>query len=1799
MTKSYRIRTAVNSTQEVDQTIRVNIDQDFDFLEILSLKLTQNDVYRRFCSDYGVIVGRVVANGGFGIPNARVSVFVPLDSIDASDPVISTLYPYTSPQDKNEDGYRYNLLPYEPSYEGHIPTGTFPSREDVLNRKEVLEIYEKYYKYTVRTNDSGDYMIVGVPLGNQQVVVDVDLSDIGCFSLRPTDLIRINRGVKSQFDGNQFKSSEDLASLPQIVNINRTINVSPFWGLGEECDVGITRVDFDLRDLNIDIQPTATFMGSIYSSADDVYLSNKCKPSSEQGDLCGLITGPGKLLAIRQTVELDDEGLPILEQYTLPEGGKVIDSDGAFVVDVPMNLDYLITNEYGELVISNNPAVGIPSKGKYRFKIKYADTEKDIASIPSPFNLINQNLFNLSTFSPKGSLERANFLIPNIKEYGWTSSISDPSFFEPNPLNQPTYTLNFGDVVQDETQIISIPPLTTVVISSIGEYEGIELFINNVKTKSKWLEFPNGGILTIKIKKKSKTEVNNGVTTLSYIPVTVVFNRYNYNYILFQKSYSFSLDWSDYANIQDALDCNDIFYEFTYNKVYTTAQLIDEFRNSDTFFARGNFLSIKEVLDRSCTATVNRPPINDGVRNFDIIYFVTAIFLFLFSILGPILIISYSLVKYLWNNFAVYIIGLFIAYFSYLASQEIIAGVAAITGSVLSFGATALLAAPFFAKAVLYITGAVTLGLLARTLSRFRFPSFSLPMITYPDCSACDCGDNDFGTEAITGDANTSYLADINLPGLYTFDNNAGDNILQLKKNLGWGQVVAGNEGNDTTEYARVPWYYQDDKNNYQSWNQIPFPERINLYNTKGHYFNTTPAGGTNRIKVFPNYTGNTPTSFYEDMPYVFLADAGTQGLFATGQLLSFINPNLSKDINVNITGDTKNQLNTTSVTGITNTTKEITINYADPNNPNTNKSVTVNITNSSTGEGSYIFAADLEYYQVVTALTVNNLISTFNTQDSLGNRQPNPDFYSSFYRRILSGETSMVWNLTDENNDEQNGATYYESGAQRYGLKSFENYDSLVVVILMRGVDPYTDRQKTKIDVSLPFGLKENSIVVESNYKLNIPIQSNLNLPRHNELTTNDTLSFGTRIFYPSYIFTPSTSVDNTLYTFSAYTTNNHLYCSSFDISTDTCDYGFRTSPSGNDYYALQNVPSLSGCFGGRNTLVGSFGSPPNRTEGEVGDGINNIDAYYVGEYIGGAGIMFRSEDNGYLYKRAVYDVTGDAKVSISDNTKIIMRSERLPRSDVFDNNFVFAQNKTFSVYTVSDGGLGTQIQANATQSLDYSTGQGADFEQTYGTGTTSVMSSFSCDNIVPLSAYQPQNDGTQLTTKPKNDPAYYKDGDENYPKVKNGCYVLCSKDLQIADDIALFAEWKARFNLGFAVCRNVFGLTFTNQWINGSLYMPGFQNDIQYPPGNNDLGIGGTEITNPVYNFCKKKLVFRIENNSFFYRSSPYNQNVGFVGMKSGGVSFNEIGNKYFLGTPTTIVDLGPKDNIIKNVCAKPEFQGYYLNRLKGSTYNTPGDLLQLFVVSRLTNATFLNNLFSEVPGSTSSIGQFFSREGEKIDGDFAQLISINSELGVTPFSPQVYSSESLFFGISKEPMMGVFFTADTISRDFVSPGRTTYIDTTKKFGYNTFGRKTQEVPMYQWAWVNGEGKPNIFGSQNNTWYTEQSTNGVFYSIGYQNIDRLNDDTYFPSQITRPTNQRPGYIYNSKPLFDGSNNITGFTYDPFIDNSFAIPSFNQIDVEQDLKRGFIVGAPYHFYFGIRKGKTAFDKFVANNLIE
>lgn len=361
MSRNIRIRTEPNGG---DKSIKVQLNQDFDFLEILSLKISQEDVYRSFYSDYGMVVGRVIMNSGVGVPNARVSIFIPLTDEDAEDPEISTIYPYADLQDVNQDGVRYNTLPKDAQGECHAPIGTFPTKRELIDNPELFEIYEKYYKYTTTTNGAGDFMLFGVPVGNHILNVDVDLSDIGIYSQRPYDYIEQGNPKKLFDSPTKFKTGTNLNNLTQVKNRQVGINVIPFWGEQEAKEVGISRIDVDL---NYNIQPSAIFIGSIFGDNEKNSVNKNCRPRKKLGKVCEMGEGEGTIEIIRKNVFGDTEKIDI-------EGGQLINDKGVWAFQIPMNLDYMITDEFGNLVPTDDPTKGIPTRTRTRFKISMNET---------------------------------------------------------------------------------------------------------------------------------------------------------------------------------------------------------------------------------------------------------------------------------------------------------------------------------------------------------------------------------------------------------------------------------------------------------------------------------------------------------------------------------------------------------------------------------------------------------------------------------------------------------------------------------------------------------------------------------------------------------------------------------------------------------------------------------------------------------------------------------------------------------------------------------------------------------------------------------------------------------------------------------------------------------------------------------------------------------------------------------------------------------------------------------------------------------------------------------------------------------------------------------------------------------------------------------------------------------------------------------------------------------------------------------------------------------------------------------
>lgn len=377
--KSYRIRTNVGE-ETGNISIPVSLVQDFDSVDILSLSIKSIDEYRKHSANYGVVVGRVLANNGFGIPNAKISVFIDADSED--DAVMKYLYPYSSSFDENSDKVRYNLLPDEYVSDCHQIVGTFPNKRFMLDNDVLLEVFDKYYKFTTRTNKSGDYLICGVPTGRQTIHMDLDISDCGILSQRPRDFVYKGYNIEQFENPNKFKDGTNYNELSQIFTQDKTINVEPFWGNATDGEsIGITRADINVA---FKFEPTCVFMGSVVSDNASNGITQKCIATPHMGDMDELTTGEGTIEMIRKTPNGGVEEFQI-------KGTQLINANGVWCYQIPMNLDYMMTDEYGNMVPTDNPDKGIPTRARVRFRLSLTDNENAKESYYRPKVLVPNN----------------------------------------------------------------------------------------------------------------------------------------------------------------------------------------------------------------------------------------------------------------------------------------------------------------------------------------------------------------------------------------------------------------------------------------------------------------------------------------------------------------------------------------------------------------------------------------------------------------------------------------------------------------------------------------------------------------------------------------------------------------------------------------------------------------------------------------------------------------------------------------------------------------------------------------------------------------------------------------------------------------------------------------------------------------------------------------------------------------------------------------------------------------------------------------------------------------------------------------------------------------------------------------------------------------------------------------------------------------------------------------------------------------------------------------------------------------
>jgi hypothetical protein len=273
-----------------------------------------------------------------------------------------------------------------------------------------------------------------------------------------------------------------------------------------------------------------------------------------------------------------------------------------------------------------------------------------------------------------------------------------------------------------------------------------------------------------------------------------------------------------------------------------------------------------------------------------------------------------------------------------------------------------------------------------------------------------------------------------------------------------------------------------------------------------------------------------------------------------------------------------------------------------------------------------------------------------------------------------------------------------------------------------------------------------------------------------------------------------------------------------------------------------------------------------------------------------------------------------------------------------------------------------------------------------------------------------------------------------------------------------------------------------------------------------------------------------------------------------------------------------------------------------MKSTSFNEVSEILNYFILSRMLNTSFIQQLLSL---NGANVFSYFTRYGTSIprnmmvDGDYAQLVSINSEIGVNSFEPENYPDPAtgrppVYFngGNANNAIIGIFYYSDSQIRDYVSPRRKLInpFDPVPSLGsFNSTNdfyfipTKSQEVPFYKWK-INGS-TGGIFGTQSNDWFTTPPSGGQFFTYKYQELDRL----VYPTNVPPPFPEQYMMSQNSSRM----DYFKGYIY--AVDNNgvTADISPNPSDIFPPASNAFLVGAPYHFYFGLKQGKSAFNRFV------
>ena len=402
--------------------------------------------------------------------------------------------------------------------------------------------------------------------------------------------------------------------------------------------------------------------------------------------------------------------------------------------------------------------------------------------------------------------------------------------------------------------------------------------------------------------------------------------------------------------------------------------------------------------------------------------------------------------------------------------------------------------------------------------------------------------------------------------------------------------------GYPTTPEIGVPIVSIFSDSQYILQRDVTYAQSLNLANVRARYFDTT---APNRITT----TVNNGASFTDNV-LIILCDPAVASTYQPGSLLTFTNPNNINDLN--LVSGTTNQFETNSITGTSTTAvTNYTVSYITAAGGLGTSTIQISGTSS---EKEYKFKTGLEYFQVVTGMTAYDAdLLAAGTQINV---QPNPSLQlvtTNLLRKyILNKLQDIRYEDTDQNlrTETINPLTVNGDGWKNMGI-----------LILVRGTDPWTDKQDIKYDLSTLFGQPTNSVTVNGQYYLNVPIQPNTGNASNSWWNNYITPEGHTQSYASSSIYHEPYNFQITGTQFSAVTSDSIKYYSSLDKSRgggwnptsgptlNTITSGPGVASNGTNTIKFYNTTLQGNIEGG--SLIGSTSST-----GNVVGALSNINA-------------------------------------------------------------------------------------------------------------------------------------------------------------------------------------------------------------------------------------------------------------------------------------------------------------------------------------------------------------------------------------------------------------------------------------------------------------------------------------------------------------------------------------------------------------------------------------------------------------